>query len=68
MAQFCQKMKNGKSEFLPESRGAQGGREMSCFVMHFLCLQSKYFIETFVIYFGINFGFIIPKEAFGKDK
>ncbi len=36
-------------------------------MMHFLCFQSKSFIDTSIIYFGLNLGFVIPREVFGKD-
>ncbi len=29
--------------------------------MHFLCLQSKSFLETSIFHFGINIGIVIPK-------
>ncbi len=57
MTKFCQNMK--KSKFLPVSRGEQEGRKMRFFSWCILvCLQSKSFLDTFILYFGINIGFL----------
>ncbi len=59
-------MKNEKkiTYFAGIKRDIMGEWEEICFAAHFLCLQSKSFLEPF--YFFI--GFVIPKEEFGKDK
>ncbi len=63
-------MENETSEFLPRSEGnnEQEGQEMhhnTLFVFPMHCLLS---LMPLYIQFGIDFGFVIPKEEFGKDK
>ncbi len=57
-----------KNEFYPGLRGAKkGGRDQMCFTMHFLCLQSKSFVDTSIFYFGISNCFVFAKEEFEKN-
>ncbi len=53
--------------FIQEQEAHKGETEESSFVMHFLCLQSKSFVDTSIFfYFGISNCFVIAKEEFQK--
>ncbi len=50
-------------------RGAQGGREMRDALWYIFCVcKTNLFLIPLFFHFGINIGFEIPKEEFGKDK
>ncbi len=53
--------------FCLDQEGTRGETEEICFAMHFLCLQSKSFVDTSIFQFGINIGFVTPKEEFWKS-
>ncbi len=48
-------------------RGTRVERYQICFVMHFLCLQSKSFVNTSIFHFGTSNCFVIAKEEFQKN-
>ncbi len=41
-------------------------KDERCFAMHFLCLQSKSFIDSSIFYFGINTVVAVPKIEFAN--
>ncbi len=61
-------MKNERVIFCQDQECTRGEKDKICFAMHFLCSQNKSFLDTSIFYFGINIGFVIPKEEIRRDK
>ncbi len=62
---FCQKMIKWKKGIFAGIRGEQGGKGERWIVMHFGVCKAYLFLKPH-FYFGINIGFVIAEEEFGK--
>ncbi len=63
---FCQKVIKWKKGIFAGIRGEQGGKGERWIVMHFGVCKAYLFLKPH-FYFGINIGFVIAEEEFGKN-
>ncbi len=66
ISSFVKNWKIKISDFCQDQRGTREEKGERRTVMHFLCLQSICFLDTFLFHLWINIGFVIPKEEFVK--
>ncbi len=53
--------------FCWDQRGTRGRREKDALQCVFCVCEANLFFTLLLFHFGINIGFVIPKEEFGED-